>query len=468
MAYIKGLSKNEYLLLPPSVDEWIPQSHSARIVELFVSGIEVKELGFVEENEQMGRPSYSPETMLKILLYGYANGERSSRKLERKTYEDLGYIWLTGNQHPDYRTIARFRQKNTEAIKALLKETLKLYSSVGYEFDGVIFSDGTKIYADASDENTINKTKLKEVEEKIEIMIKEAEKADKEEDASEGNKNGQFLSKEQINKLAEEVKKQKELLKASGKKSLSLTDKDANFMKHPMGHGKHLSYNAQASVDKNGVVLEADVNTDGFDSGSSLKERINSAEENTGKQINTVVADAGYYETNAVKEIMESGKKCIVSEQNSNDINECFKYDKKKNQYYCQEGAILNYIGKKKGRGKTYLVYAAAKDKCGNCKKNGVCYKGQLLGKYGRRIMIYEDRLFKEKYRKVLKDNIALVKKRKTTIEPMFGNVKERQRFRRFMLRGLEKVKSEWSLVTTTANLLKFWNIIEKKALVNG
>ena len=82
--------------------------------------------------------------------------------------------------------------------------------------------------------------------------------------------------------------------------------------------------------------------------------------------------------------------------------------------------------------------------------------------------MIYEDRLFREKYRKVLKDNMALVRKRKTTIEPMFGNVKERHRFRRFMLRGLEKVKSEWSLVTTTANLLKFWNMIGKKVLVNG
>ena len=165
---------------------------------------------------------------------------------------------------------------------------------------------------------------------------------------------------------------------------------------------------------------------------------------------------------------MESGKKCIVSEQNSKDINECFKYDKKKNHYKCQEGSILKYIGKKKARGKTYLVYAAVKGKCGNCKRNGVCYKGQLLGKYGRRIMIYEDRLFKEKYRKILRDNIALVKKRKTTIEPMFGNAKERHRFRRFMLRGLEKVKSEWSLVTTTVNLLKFWNMIVKKALVNG
>ena len=171
MAYIKGLSKNESLLLPPCVDEWIPENHSARIVELFVNGIEVKELGFVVENEQMGRPSYSPETMLKILLYGYANGERSSRKLERRTYEDLAYIWLTGNQHPDYRTIARFRQKNTKGIKALLKETLKLYGSVGYEFDGVIFSDGTKIYANASDENTINKTKLKELEEKIKEIL---------------------------------------------------------------------------------------------------------------------------------------------------------------------------------------------------------------------------------------------------------------------------------------------------------
>lgn len=461
MAHIQGLSKDQYMLLPPSVEEWLPKDHPARIIELFVSRLDINELGFIEENEISGRPSYEPETMIKIILYGYTTGERSSRKLERRTYEDLAYLWLTGNLHPDYRTIARFRQNNTEGIKALLRETLKLYCSIGYEFDGIIFSDDSKIYANASDSNTVTAEKIKRLEEIAEKMLKEAEKVDKEEDRRDGNNNGNFINQDKLKELEEEIKKSKKILKESGQKAVSLTDRDAKFMKHSMGHGKHLSYNGQISVDKNGIILEADVETKGFESGEMLKERIIGAENNTGKKVKKIVADGGYFETKAVKEITESGKSCIVPKQPKQEKDkENFKYNKKKDIYKCIKKKELKYIQEREARGKKYLVYATKKENCLSCELNGKCYKGKASGKYGRRIIIYEDKVFMDKYRKILKRNKNLYKKRKFTVEPIIGIIKSVLKFRKFGLRGAEKVKAEWSLVATALNLVKIGKLM--------
>ncbi len=469
MSHITGTSKNQCLLLPPVIEEWIPKDHPARVVEIYVNTLDVRELGFKVENDLTGRPSYDPKELLKILLYGYTNGERSSRKLERRTYEDLGYIWLTGNLHPDYRTIARFRQMNTEALKGLLKETLNLYVSVGYKFDGTIFVDGTKLYANASDGNVATQEKIKKLEAAVEKILKEAEDADKNEDKRDGDKNGNFIDEEKLKKLEEKIKKSKKALEETGRKTVSLTDKDSRFMKHSMGHGKHLSYNAQLSVDKNGVILEAEVETKASDDGELLKARVKGVEENIGKEVKVVVGDAGYYETNAIKEIMESGKKCIVPKRPTQEKDkENFKYNKKRDIYKCTEGNELHLIRKRIDKGKSYLEYAADKKTCINCKHAGKCFKGNINSKYGRRIMIYEDREYMLKYRRMIKRNQKTFKKRKTTVEPTIGVVKEQHKFRRFLLRGTEKVRSEWKLVTAAANLAKLARLMPRLGLNFG
>ena len=89
MNYIGGTDRNQYLLLPPVIEEWIPEEHPARVIDWFVESLDFSALGMVAQNEETGRPSYAPQVMLKVLLYGYSRGERSSRVLERRTYEDL-------------------------------------------------------------------------------------------------------------------------------------------------------------------------------------------------------------------------------------------------------------------------------------------------------------------------------------------------------------------------------------------
>ena len=240
-----------------------------------------------------------------------------------------------------------------------------------------------------------------------------------------------------------------------------MTDEESKYMKHAGGHGKHLSYNAQISVDKKGIILEADVVTKASEDGELLKDRVKGVEESTKKKVKKVVADNGYYETNAVKEIIEGGRKCIVPKQETQEKDkENFKYNKEKNTYKCEEGKELKYVGKKNGRGKTFLVYAAKKEDCMSCSLIGQCYKGKGLSKYGRRIMIYEDKKFMDSYRRILKRNKILYNKRKSIVEPVIGTIKSALRFRRFALRGLEKVKSEWNLITTVFNLMKIRKII--------
>lgn len=469
MSYITGTPKEQYLLLPPLIEEWIPNDHPARVVELYVNTLDVKKLGFKVENDLTGRPSYDPKEILKILLYGYTNGERSSRKLERKTYEDLGYIWLTGNLHPDYRTIARFRQINTAALKGLLKETLNLYVSVGYKFDGTIFVDGTKLYANASDNNVATEKKIKKLEAAVEKILKEAEEADKKEDKRDGNNNGNFINKEKLKKLEEEIKRSKKALEETGRKAVSLTDKESRFMRHSMGHGKHLSYNGQLSVDKNGVILETEVDVKVSEDGELLKARVQGVEKNTGKEVKVVVGDTGYYETNAIKELTESGKKCIVPKQQAQEKDkENFRYNKKRDVYKCNERNELHLIRRRIDKGKPYLEYAADKEICINCKNAGKCFKGNIKSKYGRRIMIYEDRAYMLKYRRMIKRNQKTFKKRKTTVEPTIGRLKEHHKFRGFLLRGLEKVRSEWNLVATAANLAKLVRIMPRLRLNFG
>jgi transposase len=463
------MPRNQYLLFPPIIEDWIPQTHPARIIDLFVESLDPKSLGVVENNDFTGRPNYSPKLLLKIILYGYSNGERSSRVLERKTYEDIAYIWLTGNLHPDYRTIARFRQNNISALKSLLKETLRLYETVGIDFDGIIFSDGTKVYANANDKNIATPEKIQKLEKIAEAILNEAKDLDNKEDQAMGDANRKFFKAEKLAEIKDKIAKCKEALETGGDK-VSLTDKDAGFMKH-IGHGKHLSYNGQLSVERNGIIVETDVVTKPSDDGELLKARVKSAEANLAKEVKKAIADACFFETNAIKGMMNEGKSCIVPKQTDVkrergknkvfDIKD-FKYEKERDEYICPGGKRLALRNEKTNRGKEYLVYAAKNEECLSCPLSERCYKGKG-GSYGRSLMVLKDRDFLEAYEQVMVRDKGLLEERKSKIEPVIGFIKSHLRFRRFLLRGLEKVKGEWSLIAVVHNLIKIWRIIKGK-----
>lgn len=462
MKFIKGTDKNQYSMLPPVLNDWIPEGHPARVVCEFVDSMDIEWRGSVDK--RTGRPSYPPEVMLKILLYGYMTGERSSRVLERKTYDDLGFRWLSEELHPDYRTIARFRQYNGNAIKNLLKETLVLYQEAGYEIKGIVFTDGTKVSANASDHNVASDKRIKQLEEQAARILAEAEQADKEEDDDQGDDNNNFIKKENLEKIRARIAEYKAKQKEAGKKTASMVDGDANFMKHSGNKGIHLSYNAQLSADGNGMITSADVSNRCIDGGELLEENLKQAEKNLDKKIETIVADAGYYETEAIRRLSNNGYRCLVPKRGKANNDSKFVYDSESDEYKCEKGKILERITTKVSRKNRYDVYAAKLDDCVKCELNGKCYTGCGIGRSGRKLAVYEHKGFVLRHLEQLEENRNLYNKRQGVIEPIIGTIKVRHRFRGFLLRGLEKVKIEWNLVVTGFNLMKLWKLKVKIA----
>jgi transposase len=458
MKHISGTNKKQYSMLPPVLDDWISEGHPARVIDEFVESLEIEWTGTVDK--RTGRPSYPPKVMLKILLYGYATGERSSRVLEKKTYDDIGFRWLSEDLHPDYRSIARFRQCNGSAMKNLLKETLSLYQEGGYEIKGVVFTDGTKIYANASDYKVASDKRIKQLEEEAKRILAEAEKADNEEDNDQGDNNNNFLTKESLEKIKAKIAEYKAKQKETGKKSASMTDGEANFMKHSSNKGIHLSYNAQITADSNGLILAADVTSKSVDGGDILEENLRQTEKNLEKRkIETIVADAGYYETESLRKLSNEGYKCLVPKRGKANNDSKFEYNSEKNTFKCEKGKILERETTKKSRKNRYDIYAAKLEDCLDCELCGKCYTGIGAGKYGRQLAVYEGHEFVEEHLKQLENNRELYDKRKIIVEPIIGILKDRHRFRGFLLRGLEKVKTEWNLVTTGFNLMKIWKL---------
>ncbi len=161
MAYIRG-DRDQHLLFPPSVDDFIPPDDPVRAYDAFVEQLDLHQLGIVVDHKQAGPPEFDPRVMLKILVYGTAYGIRASRKLERACHHNLSFIWLTANLKPDHMTIARFRRNHRDALSNVLKQCARLCLKLGLVEGNTLFVDGTKIKANASVDHSWHKDRWEE------------------------------------------------------------------------------------------------------------------------------------------------------------------------------------------------------------------------------------------------------------------------------------------------------------------
>lgn len=176
------------LLLPPSLDEWLPEEHLARFIsEIVEESLDLAPLLERYQNAEGGHPALHPKMLTKLLVYGYAVGVRSSRKIERATYEDVAFRYLAANQHPDHNTIARFREKNLDVLEGLFIQGLKIAERIGLVKLGRVALDGTKVRANASKHKAMSYGRMvvreKELQAKVRALFAEAQKLDLEEDA---------------------------------------------------------------------------------------------------------------------------------------------------------------------------------------------------------------------------------------------------------------------------------------------
>ena len=230
---LRPLNREQVWLLPPTLDELVPEDHPARFVAAFVDSLDRSiwlDMGIEIEGEHMGAPSYHPRALLSVWLYGFMTGTRSSRKLEAACRDQLPYLWLTGWQHPDHNTLWRFYQEHRKAMQLLFKQTVRTAVTIGLVDLAVQAVDGTKIAGNASKDRVYDAKGLKKLLERTEAAI-----VDLEAQNEQGNDPPPPHLPEQLThkqKLKEEVKAAMEQLAAEAtRKNINLTDNDAKLMK---------------------------------------------------------------------------------------------------------------------------------------------------------------------------------------------------------------------------------------------
>ncbi len=471
MAYKIG-EKNQHIMFPPVIDDYIKEDDPVRVYDAFVDSLDLKDLG-IDCIPKTGAPTYFPKNMLKLALYGPSYGILSSRKLERACHHNLSFIWLMDNLKPDYRTIARFRAKYADAIKKVLKECVRLCIKMDLIEGNTLFIDGSKFRANASIDKTYTQEglakELKRIDKKIDKLINECTKIDKHE---EPEKSHVKIQKKIKNKqdLANHVKSLMQELKDSDKKNINITDPDS--VKTKSHEGIHNYHNVQVVTDqKHGLIVSAEAVSQHTDSGQ-LSKQIENATENLNKKPKNVCADAGYFKsedldkidkdiTVIVPSIKQTKEERSKKTKNRFDKDN-FQYDKERNEYICPEGKRLTYKGYDKAKGK--IAYRADTKDCRKCKHRKKCTSSKT-GRSIKRLAYEETKL---KHEAIYKSDYGqnIFKHRKEFAERPQGHIKHNLNVRHFLLRGIKKVNAEASILATCFNIRRLMTIIEIPELI--
>jgi transposase len=411
------------LLLPPSLRDWLPENHLAHFVSDVVDQLDLSVIESVYEREERGQPPYHPRMMTKILLYGYCVGVFSSRRIEKKLVEDVGFRMLAAGNEPDFRTISDFRKLHLSALQGLFDQVLQIALQAGTMKLGRVVLDGSKVKANASKHKAMSYGRMQEDEKRLRTEVKrlleEAEKVDAEEDARYGrDRNGDELpaelarretrlkkireAKRALEERAREQAKSQdqpaEEAKPEVKMQYNFTDPESRIMKGPDSFVQ--AYNAQIAVEPDLQLIVGQLVTQDANDKQQMKPVVEVIREQSGQKPGAVISDSGY----------------------------------------CSD-ANLHYLEKNKIEGFVAVDRESYRDR----EEPGP--RGPLP-KGATRV----DRMRRKLQTKM---GAAIYATRKTVVEPVFGQIKQARGFRQFLLRGLKKVQGEWAMICLTHNILK-------------
>jgi transposase len=496
----KRYEQNQPMLLPPSYEDLVPENHPVRVVNDIVERIDI---GALERSYKGGgTSSYHPGMLLKVVIYAYLRNIYSSRKIEQALCENVHFMWLSGGSKPDHNTINDFRGKRLEGhLKKIFNEVVILLVGEGLVSLKEVILDGTKIEASANRYTFVWGKTVRVNRERIETQLKElwayVEKvyADEEQQPNEpkfGAVDAEAVKRviDEINealkdreidpkvrqklkygrknwpkKIGEYEEKEKKL---AGRNSYSKTDEDATFMRMKedhMGNGQlKPAYNVQASTSGQYIVNYTLGQTPGDT--VLLKNHIEDHIKSYGSGPESLTADAGYGSEENYGFLEEKGVTPYVKynyfdrEQKQKEVNafdaDNLGYNAEADTYTCPSGQPMTYIGDRERRTATgYLQtsrqYQAAN--CEGCPMRGPCYKAD-----GNRIIQRSPNLirYKQKVKELLTSEEGVEKRRQRwQVEAVFGNIKQNKGFRRFSVRGIEKVTTEMGLIAIAHNLQK-------------
>ena len=457
MAYREG-NRFQMTLLPPVIEDYVGQNDPVRAYDAIIDAVNIEELGLVIDPSQVGNPAYDPNTMMKLLVYGYSYGWRSSRKLERACHHNLSFIWLVGGLKPDHKTIANFRRDNQDVITNILKQTARLCIKLDLIEGNCLFTDSTKVRGAASISETRTRQgweeKLKEIDQGIEHLLRECNETDEREADSLVEVQQELQDK---HKLQHKIRGLLEQVDIEKQQKINGTDTDCvNFKGR---QGSHAGYSAHITVDeKHGLIVNADVVSENNDS-NQFSSQIEQAVDTLGKPCQTAVADAGYWDDSLKETVVKQIDVIVPSRRQAlhEPINDPFDRDKfcynsANNQYVCPEGKLLKYshYSTKKGH---YIYRIEKASLCQECPHFGFCTES----KRGRSIIRLKEEELRERLeaRYASEEGQAIYKKRKEKVESPFGHIKRNLNGGAFLVRGQKAVKAEWALLASCFNIAR-------------
>jgi len=448
-----SVDRNQALLLPPDLRDWIPKDDLVHFVIEAVQGLDLRT--FKVNVKGSGSAQYPPHMMLSLLVYCYANGIFSSRRIEWATYRDIGVRYLTGDTHPDHDTICTFRRENFDAVAACFLHVLELAHELKFLKMGKVSVDGTTLKANASKNRNVRYDRAAELIEQLELEVRElmeqAESTDRREEADEQSLPKELARHETLKTKLEQARariearakkkaeseqadyerkvNEREQRKGSAKgrhikkpdptpqdkEQENLTDPDSRLMRHNKRSPYEQAYNAQAAVDAEGsqLVLSTHVSQCASDK-NELVPAIEGIPESIGRP-DTVLADNGYLNESQVHQL--EGDE-----------------DEPK-----MEVLVSAHAEAKQLRRKHDFRPQPTEEKA------PPVIRSEFVLEMTERMARDESR---EKYRL-----------RKQTVEPVFGTIKKWMGFTQFLLRGHDKVTGEWQLVTLAYNMKRLWRM---------
>jgi len=465
-------TQSQMLLLPPSLADFLDESHPAHVINDLVEKLDLTPL--VSRYGDMGQPAYHPRLMLKVILYGFTVGVFSSRKMQRACQENLAFKYLAGMEMPAFKTFIEFRRRHRDDMRAVFVETVKLARELGLAKLGAVALDGCKMAADTSKHKAMSYGRMQEEEKRlrqeIEGLLKQADEADAREDEEHGPDDDGYGLKEELARRESRLKKiaaAKAALEAREKKAhpdkpvdpkkqISFADHDARCCPKK-GNGAEYIYNSQAAVDMDSQIIVENHIEDSTQDAKATETVLENMQRDLGQCPDKLVADAGYGNQHTLQSCQAHTVTpvCAASREGKEEksgILDSFTYDRDGDRFVCPHGQVFVFDHRRdNGEKMAYRSLGQVACGCGNYKtKDG-----------GAVVTVGQGHLAKRELKRILEEHRDLYKRRKCTVEPVFGQIQVGMGFRRYLYRGRKKVRSEWNLVCAAFNVKKITALLK-------
>ena len=487
MAYIQSY-KGQSWLLPPSIEDLIPDDHICFLVEGLIDSLDYSTFNI--RYSGAGHPAYHPRIPLKLLIMGVLDRVRSSRRLARNARENVVYMYLSEKLAPDFRTISDFRKDNPELVKEVFKHTVSFAKEEGLLDLSYLSTDGSKAKANASNRRVLTKEELGVLLRFVDEELEEWAKQDTIEDNAFGEIRGSDQLPRQSKKIIEKavqyyIKKLKEKgsefkehlrdnlhqaqqeIDDNGLRKVSTTDPGSRFMKNKKGRIE-LSYNPQITVEKNGFILANDVSQNASDA-EQLKPQVLQTEENLDNLPEHVAwsFDAGYFGSENIQFLSEQKVDGYIPDNNEKKVKNLydkqnFRYNAMTDEYICPENQKMIFIGEHFDVQKKRGVRVYKGQECLYCNNQRTCTKRKNGIRY-LKMFPHEVALNGMRMKMKTPEAKEAYKLRQQIVEPVLGDIKENKGIRGFLTRGIQKVKAEFNIICAAMNMKRIWILFKEK-----